>query len=399
MIRTSPFHKRTSALNETGLWEHWSGTLATNRYQMSDKFEYFAVRNAAGIFDSSPLYKYRIAGKDAEAFLAGILARDIRACPPGHAHYTCWLDDGGFVIEDGVILRTGKDEYLLTSAEPNFAYFADRIGRMAVTIEEVSEGIGTLALQGPRSRDLLARLVPQMRDIPYFGVAKGEIGGAAVTVSRTGYSGDLGYEIWIEQPDALHVWDTLWDSMEGHGVIPFGLAALYMLRIEAGLLLLDADFDSSRFAWNDAHKSTPIELGWAWMFKDLANDDRAFIGRRALEREISDKTSRWAMRGLVVDWRDYDRVYNEAGLIPPKDHSPIVEDWMCYDDDYERVGYATSFMYSPMLQRHIAIARVKPEFAKLGTKVNLEFTVDHHYEQVAAHVARLPLYNPERKTA
>jgi aminomethyltransferase len=399
MIRTTPFHERTSALNETHLWSHWSGTLAADRYQMSDKFEYFAVRNAAGIFDSSPLYKYRIAGRDAEAFLAGVLARDIRACPPGHAHYTCWLDDGGFVIEDGVILRTGKDEYLLTSAEPNFAYFADRIGRMAVTIEEVSEGIGTLALQGPRSRDLLARLVPQMRDIPYFGVAKGEIGGAAVTVSRTGYSGDLGYEIWIEQPDALHVWDTLWDSIEGHGVLPFGLAALYMLRIEAGLLLLDADFDSSRFAWNDAHKSTPIELGWAWMFKDLAGDDRAFIGRKALEREIADKTSRWAMRGLVVDWRDYDRVYNEAGLIPPKDHSPIVEDWMCYDDDYERVGYATSFMYSPMLQRHIAIARVKPEFAKLGTKVNLEFTVDHHYEQVAAHVARLPLYNPERKTA
>ena len=399
MIRTTPFHERTAALNETQLWSHWSGTLAADRYQMSDKFEYFAVRNAAGVFASSPLYKYRIAGKDAEAFLVGVLARDIRACPPGHAHYTCWLDDDGFVIEDGVILHTGPDEYLLTSAEPNFAYFADRIGRMAVTIEEVSEGIGTLALQGPRSRDLLARLVPQMRDIPYFGVAKGEIGGAAVTVSRTGYSGDLGYEIWIEQPDALHVWDTLWDSMEGHGVLPFGLAALYMLRIEAGLLLLDADFDSSRFAWNDAHKSTPIELGWAWMFKDLANDDRAFIGRRALEREISDKTSRWAMRGLVVDWRDYDRVYNEAGLIPPKDHSPIVEDWMCYDDDYERVGYATSFMYSPMLQRHIAIARVKPEFAKLGTKVNLEFTVDHHYEQVAAHVARLPLYNPERKTA
>ena len=134
-----------------------------------------------------------------------------------------------------------------------------------------------------------------------------------------------------------------------------------MLRIEAGLLLLEADFDSSRYAWNDAHRSTPIELGWTWMFKDLKADDRAFIGRKALEREIADKTSRWAMRGLVVDWQDYDRVYNEAGLIPPKDHAPVVEDWMLYDDDYERVGYATSFMYSPMLQRHIAIARVQPE--------------------------------------
>jgi len=399
LIRTTPFHERTSALNETQLWSHWSGHLAADRYQMSDKFEYFAVRNAAGIFDTSPLFKYRITGKDVEAFLGGVLARDIRACQPGNAQYTCWLDDRGFVIEDGVILRPGKNEFLLTSAEPNYAYFADRIGRFDVQIEDVSREIGTLAFQGPRSRNLLKQLVPQMENIPYFGVAKGEIGGAGVTVSRTGYSGDLGYEIWIDTPDALHVWDTLWDSIEGQGVLPFGLAALYMLRIEAGLLLLEADFDSSRYAWNDAHRSTPIELGWAWMFRDLKNDDRAFIGRKALEKEVADKTSRWAMRGLVVDWRDYDRVYNEAGLIPPKDHAPVVEDWMLYDDDYERVGYATSFMYSPMLQRHIAIARVRPDFAAFGTKVNLEFTVDHHYEQVAAHVARLPLYNPERKTA
>jgi aminomethyltransferase len=399
MIRTTPFHERTSALNETHLWSHWSGHLAADRYQMSDKMEYFAVRNAAGLFDSSPLYKYWIRGRDAERFLSGILARDIRQCPPGQAQYTCWLDDRGFVIEDGVILHTSKDEYLLTSAEPNLAYFQDRIGRHQVTIEEVSHDIGTLALQGPRSRALLAKLVPQMEQIPYFGVARGEIGGAGVTVSRTGYSGDLGYEVWIDTPDALHVWDTLWDSMDGHGVLPFGLAALYMLRIEAGLLLLDADFDSSRYAWNDAHRSTPIELGWSWMFKDLKSDDRAFIGRKALEAEIAGKTSRWLMRGLIVDWQDYDRVYNEAGLIPPKDHAPVVEDWMLYDDDYQRVGYATSFMYSPMLQRHIALARVRPDLAATGTKVHLEFTVDHHYEQVAAHVARLPLYNPARKTA
>jgi aminomethyltransferase len=399
MIRKTPFHERTNALNETQLWSHWSGTLAANRYQVSDKMEYFAVRNAAGVFDSSPLYKYRITGKEAEAFLAGILARDIRACPPGQAQYTCWLDDKGFVIEDGVILHTARDEYLLTSAEPNLAYFEDRIGRYDVTIEDVSDDLGTLALQGPRSRDLLKKLVPQMEKIPYFGVAKGEIGGAGVTVSRTGYSGDLGYEVWIDTPDAIHVWDTLWDSMEGHGVLPFGLAALEMLRIEAGLLLMEADFDSSRYAWNDAHRSTPIELGWGWMFKDLKGDGRPFIGRNALEREIADKTSRWAMRGLILDWQDYDRVYNNAGLVPPKDHTPVLEDWMLYDDEYKRVGYATSFMYSPMLQRHIAIARVRPDFAKLGTKVNIETTVNHQYELVAAHVARLPLYNPERKTA
>jgi aminomethyltransferase len=172
-----------------------------------------------------------------------------------------------------------------------------------------------------------------------------------------------------------------------------------MLRIEAGLLLLGKDFDSSRFAFNDAHRSTPLELGWAWMFKGLTDDDRAFIGRRALEREIEQKSSRWKMSGLVVDWQDYDRVYGEAGLIPPKNHAPVHEDWMVYDDEGKRVGYATSFMYSPILQRHIALARVRPDLAKVDSRVFLEFTVDHHYQKVAAHVARLPLYNPERKTA
>lgn len=399
MIRTSPFHERTSALNETGLWSHWAGHLAANRYQVSDKFEYFAVRNAAGIFDTSPLYKYRFAGRDAERYLAGILARDIRACPPHHAQYTTWLDDRGFVFEDGVIQRRGADEYLLTSAEPNFAYFADRVGRLHVTVEDVSLDIGALAVQGPRSRELLSRLVPAAVDLPFFGITTGEIAGVPVTVSRTGYTGDLGYEVWVATPDALAVWDALWDAFEGHGVLPYGLAALYMLRIEAGLLLLGKDFDSSRFAFNDAHRSTPLELGWAWMFKRLTDDDRAFIGRRALEREIGEKSSRWRMSGLVVDWEDYDRVYGDAGLIPPKHHAPVHEDWMVYDSEGSRVGYATSFMYSPVLQRHVALARIRPDLAAVGTRVHLEFTVDHHYEKVAAQVARLPLFNPQRKTA
>ena len=243
MIRKSPFHKRTNALNETGLWSHWSGHLAAHRYQLSDKFEYFAVRNAAGVFDSSPLYKYRIHGRDAETFLSGILARDIRNCAPGNAQYTAWCDDRGFVVEDGVILRPAADEFLLTAAEPNLAYFEDLISRRhEVAIEEVSDDYGILAVQGPRSRDLLAALVPSVATIPFFGVTTGSIAGSPVTVSRTGYSGDLGFEIWVRSNDALKVWDALWDSMAGFGVLPFGLDALDLLRIEAGLLLLDVDF-------------------------------------------------------------------------------------------------------------------------------------------------------------
>ena len=399
LVLPTPFHERASALNQTGLWSHWSNYLVADRYQLSDKAEYFAVRNAAGVFDTSPLHKYWIRGRDAEAFLAGMLARDIRTCAPGNAQYTCWLDERGFVVEDGVILHPRQGEYLLTSAEPNLAWFADRVGRLDVRFEEVSDEVGTLAVQGPRSREVLARLVPQVEHLPYFGVVTAKVDGAEVTVSRTGFTGDLGYELWVGAADALPVWDAFWERAEGYGVQPFGLAALRMLRIEAGMLMLDADFDSSRYAWNDAHRATPIELGWGWMVRDLKGDDRAFIGRRALERELATRTSRWALRGLVVDWQDHDRVYSEAGLIPPKDHTPVVEDRMVYDDDRRRVGYATSFMYSPILQRHIALARVRPDLAAPGTRVKLEFTVDHQYEQVAAHVAPLPFFNPERKTA
>jgi aminomethyltransferase len=400
MIRTTPFHERTSVLNETGLWQHWSGHLVATRYGASDKFEYFAVRNAAGILDTSPLYKYRIAGADAERYLSGMLARDIRSCAPGNAQYTCWLDDRGFVLEDGVIQRRGRDEYLLTSAEPNYAWFADRIGRLDVTLEEVSLDIGALAIQGPRSRDLVARLVPRSAELPFFGLTGGTIAGRQVTVTRTGYTGDLGYEIWVDAPDGIAVWDAIRDAAEGYGVLSYGMTALYMLRIEAGLMLLGVDFDSSRLAFNDAHRSTPLELGWAWMLKGLRTDDgRPFIGRRALLQEMTEKTSRWRMVGLVVDWEDYDRVYTSAGLIPPKDHRPVHEDWMVYDDERQRVGYATSFMYSPILQRHVALARVRPDLAQPGTRVHLEFTVDHHYQKVAAHVARLPLYNPAWKMA
>ncbi|MEA2608926.1 MAG: aminomethyltransferase [Chloroflexota bacterium] len=399
MILRSPFHERTSVLNETGLWSHWSGTLATRRYQMSDKFEYFAVRNSAGIFDSSPLYKYRIHGPDAERFLSGVLVRDIRACSPGHAQYTAWCDDRGFVVEDGVVLRHGRDEFLLTAAEPNLAYFSDLIGRDDVRIEEVSQEHAVLAVQGPRSRDLVARLVPDAAALQYFGLATGKIAGSPVTVSRTGYSGDLGFEIWIKSADALTVWDTLWESVRGHGVLPFGLDALEMLRIEAGLLMLDVDFSSSRFGWTDEDRSTPFELGLGWMIRDLASDDRAFIGRRALEREMADGTSRWRMTGLVLDWQDYDRIYTGAGLIPPKDHTPVLEELFVYDENIRQVGYATSFMYSPMLQRHIAMARVRPDLARAGSSMRLEVDVNHRYEYVKATTARLPLYSPARKTA
>lgn len=410
MIRTTPFHERTSALNETGLWEHWSNHLVATRYQMSEKFEYFAIRNSAGLFDTSPLYKYRITGPDAERFLAGVLARDPRKCAVGKAQYTLWCDDRGFVIEDGVLLHVAEREYLLTAAEPNLAYFQALTGRLDVTIEDVSADWGILSVQGPRSRDLLKAVARESAGLGYFDVGKSKVADVPVIVSRTGYTGDLGYEIWVPAADALKVWDAVWEVSRGQGVIPFGMTALYMARIEAGLVLLDVDFHSSRFAWTDADRSTPIELGLGWMFRDLAGNGanhkngangangRAFIGRDSIRRELEQKTSRWRLTGLVVDWRDYDRIYDEAGLIPPKDHTPIQDEYYVYDDALNQLGYATSQMYSPMLQRHIALAHVPLDLAP-GSRVKLEAGVRHRYEYFDANVAKLPLFNPPRRTA
>ena len=399
MIRRTPFHERLEALNETGLWEHWSSYLTAQRYQVSDKFEYFAIRNSAGLFDSSPLFKYRIHGPDAERFLAGVLARDIRTCQPGHAQYTIWCDDRGFVVEDGVILRHGPDEYVLTAAEPNLAYFQELVGRLDVGIEEISEDWAVLAVQGPKSRALIAALTAAVTNLPYFGLTSTKIAKVPVHVSRTGFTGDLGFEIWVPAGEALTIWDAVWGVSRGQGVIPIGMSALYMARIEAGLVLLDVDFHSSRYAWTDADRTTPIELGLGWMFRELATDDRAFIGRDAISREIAGKTSRWKLSGLVVDWRDYDRIYERAGLIPPKDHTPVQDEYYIYDDELNQLGYATSQMYSPILQRHIALARVPLDRTATGSRVKLELAVNHRYEYFDAHVARSPLFNPERRTA
>jgi len=410
MVSTTPFHPRLAELNTSGLWAHWAGYLSVLRYDLSAKIEYFALRNSAGFFDTSPLYKYWIRGRDAERFLAGVLARDVRGCRPGHAQYTVWCDDRGHVLEDGVVFRHSETEFMLTCAEPNLGYFRDLVGRLDVRLEDVTTGYGILAVQGPRSREILARIAPEVNGLPFFGLTQAKIDKALVTISRTGYTGDLGFEIFARADDAVPVLDAVIAAGDGYGLRPFGEQALLMARVEAGLVLLGVEFSSSRFAYTDRQRVTPIELGLGWMLRGIDDDDRPFIGRAALRRERANHTSRWSTVGLVVDWQDYDRLYREAGLIPPKDETPQEGQSMLYagaeGGDWPergggpggRIGFTTSLMYSPVLQRHIAIARVRPDLATAGTRVDLELTIDHEYRTVAARVARLPLFNPERKT-
>jgi aminomethyltransferase len=399
MIKTTPFYERLRTYNQGQLWTHWSGQLSALRYDMSAKHEYFAIRTSAGLFDTSPLYKYWLRGKDAERFLAGVLTRDVRRCQPGQAQYTVWCDDRGFVLEDGVVFRHTDSEFLLTCARPNLGYFGDLVGTLQVEIEDVSDAYGVLALQGPRSREILALLAPQAARLAFFSHRPAKIGSAPVTVSRTGYTGDLGFEIFVGADDALPVLDAVLAAGAGRGLRLFGEQALLMARIEAGLILIGVEFESSRLAYTDAQRFTPKELGLGWMLRGIDAADRPFIGRNALRREIADKTSRWSMVGIVLDWQHYDRLHNDAGLLPPKDETPLAYESMVYDDAGQRVGYATTLMYSPVLQRHIGLARVRPAAAISGAHVNVEIPIDHEYRTVGADVARLPLFNPERKTA
>jgi aminomethyltransferase len=380
-------------------WREWAGFYASSVYADFHDIEYNAIREAAAVIDVSPLYKYRITGPDAERYLEGVLARDVRTCQPGQAQYTIWCDERGFVNEDGVVFRYGADEFMLTAAEPNLAYLEDLVGYDKVEIEEISEELGSLAIQGPRAHAVLTQLAPEVSRLGYFDHTPAKVGHVPVTISRTGFTGDLGFEVFCEAADANEVWDLLFEAGAPHGMLPFGQIALLMARIEAGLLLIHVDFDASRLAENDAHRSTPIELGLQWMLKGIDDDTRPFIGRRAILRERADGTSRWKMMGLMVDPFDYHAKYTSDGMVPPKDHRPVHEDMMVYDDAVQRVGYATSFMYSPVLQRHIALARIKPEHAVVGRRINLEFTINHRYVQVGAEVARNPMFAPARKTA
>jgi len=399
MLRTTPFHPRLAELSQTQAWGNWAGYLSALRYDLSTKHEYFGVRNAAGIFDTSPLHKYWIRGRDAERFSSYVFARDVRMLKPGRAQYTIWCDDDGYVLEDGVLFRYSSDEFLLTAAEPNLGYLKQMARPFEVEVIDCSEDYASLAIQGPRSRAILEALTPDIAELRYFGFAETKIADTPVTVSRTGFSGDLGYEMLIPAADALRVFDALMDAGRPHGLRPYGEEALSMTRIEAGLPLIGVEFRSSRFAYTDDERFTPDELGLGWLLKGIDDPTRPFIGRDAIIRQRMDGTARWRTVGITVAWQDYYALFTGHGLLAEPDEIPVAWESMIYNDRDKRVGYATSFMYSPVLQRHIGIARVKPKYSDPGTEVFIEQTVNHEYINVRATVTALPFYNPERKTA
>lgn len=405
MPKTTPFHPRLETLNQTGIWKHWSGYLVAPRYQYSETNEYYAIRNAVSLLDTSPLFKYRISGADAQALLMRLMVRDIRQCKTGRAQYTAWCDPSGYVIQDGVLLRVSKQEFWLTTAEPSLRYFqtvAQQSALPQVSVEDITDQYGILALQGPHAHNVLKRLTDSTDQLRYFGVTTADIEGQAVTISRTGFTGDLGYELWIPATAAVNVWDALMSAGADYNLTPIGTTALKMSRVEAGLLLMGVDFHSARFARVDAQRETPTELGWGWMLGDLHEEGRDFIGREAIRAELSENSSRWTTVGFEVDWNDYERIHLEAGITPPK-HELYRESTMSIyrrgTREWDYAGYASSFFYSSLLRKPIGIAKIPLDLAEPGTEIDLEIPVIRKPANVLARTHALPFLSPARKTA
>jgi aminomethyltransferase len=389
------FHEKTFALCESLNYREWSGYYAVSSYEPHHEHEYNAIRNASALIDVSPLYKYRITGRDATRLVDRIITRDVQKIAVGQVVYTPWCDERGKVIDDGTVSRLDENVYRWTAADPSLRWFSQNAVGMEVSIEDISEAVAALALQGPTSGRLLARCSDaDIEHLKYFRVTHARINGVAVDISRTGYTGDLGYEIWIPAESAGKVWDAIVEEGRAFDIHPAGMLALDVARIEAGLLLIDVDFNSSKRAIIESQKYSPFEMGLG----RLVNLDKGrFVGQAALLAEQKRGHQREIV-GLEVDWTGVERVFEEVGLPPTV--SPIASRVAVpvYSKGAQ-TGKATSTTWSPTLKKLIALATVKREHARAGTQLEIEMTVEAVRHRVAAIVVKTPFFNPKRKTA
>jgi aminomethyltransferase len=395
MLKETPFHPRTAALMEGQAWRRWAGYVVASAYELSHEREYHAIRSSAALFDVSPLYKYMVRGRDAARLLDRIVTRDVLASKVGQVLYTPWCDARGKVIDDGTVSRLDETTFRMTAADPNIRWLHLNATGLDVAIEDVSERTAALSLQGPNARAILELACGQpLTELKYFRLTTGKIRGVPVTISRTGYTGDLGYEVWIDADHALAAWDALVEVGTGYGITPAGMLALDLARNEAGLLLIEVDYISAHHAQIDAQTSTPFELSLGWT---VALDKERFIGQDALRREYA-RGPAWRFVGIEVDWDSLERLYADVGL-PPK--LPTTA-WRASVPLYVgglQVGYATSGCWSPLLKRYIALAHLEARYGEPGTAVEMEVTVEHRRRRAAATVRPLPFFNPERKRA
>jgi aminomethyltransferase len=373
----------------------WAGYYAASVYETHHEHEYNAIRNAAAMIDVSPLFKYRISGPDAARFINRVISRDIERVAVGQAIYCCWCDEQGKVIDDGTISRLAENQYRWTAAEPNLRWFHQNSLGLDVKMEDISGELAALAIQGPTSSRLLQSVVgSEIANLKYFRVTRGRIAAVDVEISRTGYTGDLGYEIWIPWNDAPKVWDALVQAGGAFDLHPAGMLALDVARIEAGLILIDVDYTSSKKALIESQKYSPYEIGLGRLV-DLRKEN--FIGREALAEE-NRRGSHRSLVGLELNWDDVERLYDAKGLAPQVSSTASRIAVPVYRSGAQ-IGKATSTTWSPALKKMIALAIISSAQARAGTELQMEITVEAVRHKVRAHVRELPFFNPARKTA
>ena len=392
-LEVSPFFQRTSKLNQSQQWRRWGGCLAATQYGLNHENEYFAIRTKAGLLDITPLYKYLITGTDAQAFLDRIVTRNISICQAGQVMYTPWCDENGKVIDDGTVQHLKENVFRLTSAEPNLTWLFENSSGYEVDIIDDSKSTAALALQGPNSRSILNSLSPNVLDkLRFFWLMETELNGIPVTISRTGYTGDLGYEIWCDPIQSLDLWDGLINAGKSYGITAVGLYALDIARIEASLILMDVDYISARHALIESRKSSPFELGLGWAVKLNKID---FIGKQALNLENSSQ-SKWEFRGIEIQWEHMEKQFRSVGLAPLLPSNAWRDSVPLYHNQ-KQVGYATSGCWSPILKRYIALAHIQSEYARIGSYLEFEIKIEHYRKTTPAIVVDTPFFNPARK--
>jgi aminomethyltransferase len=393
-LKRTPFHERTARLCLPQNWRRWAGYIAVGSYDLAVDREYWAIRNAAALIDVSPLMKYLIEGPDAARLLHRVTPRNIHKMAVGQVCYTGWCDDEGKLLDDGTVTRLAEQSFRLTSAEPSLRWLAMNAVGMQVTITELTDRMAALSLQGPKSRAVLNGCCESSVDgLKYFRMAPNRIAGKPVSVSRTGYTGDLGYEIWMDAADALPVWDALIAAGGDYGIVPCGILAMDMARVEAGLFMLDVDYTSATHAWIPGQKSSPYEMGLGWTVS--LDKPGYFVGRRALEREHSEGSA-WKLVGVEVDWEGLERAFAAVGL-PPQVPAMAIRASMPVYRAGQQVGYASTSTWSPVLKKYIALVHLQRPHYEPGTNVTIEITVEHHRRQAPARVVALPFYDPEWK--
>ena len=387
-------HERTLPLCTSLNYREWSGFYAVSVYETHHEHEYNAIRNASALIDVTPLFKYLVTGRDATRFVNRVLARDINKVAVNQVIYCCWCDEDGKVIDDGTITRLEENTYRWTAADPNLRWFRQNAIGLDIQIEDITEQLAALALQGPTSGKLLKSVAEaDIENLKYFRKTSGKIGGVPVDISRTGYTGDLGYEIWIPWQDAVKVWDALMDAGRRFDIHPTGMLALDVARIEAGLILADVDYISSKKALIPSQKYSPYEIGLGKLVH-LEKDN--FIGKQALIKENKRGPERVLM-GLEIDWNEVEELFDDVGL-PPQTPATASRVHVPVYRGRDQVGKATSTTWSPLLKQLIALASIEPQHAKLGTKLQMELTVEAVRHHATARVRQLPFFNPPRKT-